>query len=257
MITIRLNASEIAVITGHNRYQKIDELKEKILIRNRLKKGVVIKTDIQKTLIDIKDDSILQNIKKELHLKDNASKKDIETKIKEICIQPQLQKQTEQESHKGLHTVLQHTPIVKKLLEKSAYTDLIKARGTHNEEKSLNHSEKTNKLNIQKRNQTLYCRTLYSDDSYTIILQGRIDGMIGEDIVVESKNRAKRLFYKIPPYEKVQLEAYLYLTNTHKALHIENYNKMTNEQYYDHDETFWNECKDTIVNYVIQELILT
>ena len=32
MIYIRLNASELAIITGRNKYQSIDAIKEKILI---------------------------------------------------------------------------------------------------------------------------------------------------------------------------------------------------------------------------------
>ena len=63
------------------------------------------------------------------------------------------------------------------------------------------------------------------------------------------------LFYKIPEYEKVQLEAYLYLTNTGKALHIENYDKITNESYYYHNEDFWSQCKQTIIDYITQELV--
>ena len=87
------------------------------------------------------------------------------------------------------------------------------------------------------------------------ILQGKIDGMIDDDTVVESKNRSRRLFYKIPDYEKVQLEAYLYLTNSSKALHIENYNQMTNESYYNHNEIFWNKCKKKIINYVTDDIL--
>jgi hypothetical protein len=253
--TIRLNASELAVITGHNKYQDINELTEKILIRNRLKKGEIIRTDIQKNLVKIQDKQILQTIKKELKLPEQSTKKDIEKKINTMCIAPQLDKQTEQESHISLHKILEQTPIVKKLLEKSAYSDLIKARGTHKEDSSLNHSEKKNKLVIQKRNNRLYTRVLYLDDICRIIVQGKIDGMIGTDTVVESKNRSKRLFYKIPIYEKVQLEAYLYLTQTKKALHIENYNEMTNEQYYDHDKLFWDECSEKLITYVTQKLL--
>jgi hypothetical protein len=363
--TIRLNASELAVITGHNKYQDINELTEKILIRNRLKKGEIIRTDIQKNLVQpilpelllranklkhqndqhmikerkqfnkkitdtqrtnkinnkinvenmkkklkdkLEDNEIINNkckeyiehckkkqledinklehnftkkenkklqeqyskteqqkekdikitiktIKKELKLPEHSSKKDIEEKIKTMCIAPQLDKQTEQESHANLHKILEQTPVVKKLLEKSTYSDLIKARGTHNEEYSLNHSEKKNKIVIQKRNNRLYTRVLYSDDVCIIIVQGKIDGMIGTDTVVESKNRSRRLFYKIPAYEKVQLEAYLYLTQTKKALHIENYNEMTNEQYYDHDKLFWDECSEKLITYVTHKLL--
>ena len=255
MILIRLNASELAIITGHNKYQNLDELTEKILIRNRLKKGVLIKTDIQKNLLNIKDDILLNNIKKELKLEKTATRQEIEEKIKKICIKPQMTNQTEQESHINLTNILKETPTVKKLLEKSAYSDLIKARGNHMEEHSLNQSEKKNNLSIIKRNNTLYCRTLYQDEFCKIILQGKIDGMIDDNTVVESKNRSRRLFYKIPDYEKVQLEAYLYLTQTKKALHIENFNKMTNESYYDHNETFWNKCKQKIIDYVNDDLV--
>ena len=90
---------------------------------------------------------------------------------------------------------------------------------------------------------------MFEDASCCVILQGKIDGMLDNDTVVESKNRARRLFYKIPAYEKVQLEAYMFLTETEKALHIENYNETTNESYYYHDETFWNECKEKIVEF--------
>jgi len=154
-----------------------------------------------------------------------------------------------------LDNILKTTPTVKKLLEKSAYSDLIKARGNHREEHSLNKSEKKNKLSIVKRNNTLYSCDLYQDEMCKIILQGKIDGMIDDDTVVESKNRSRRLFYKIPDYEKVQLEAYLYLTNSSKALHIENYNQMTNESYYNHNEIFWNKCKKKIINYVTDDIL--
>ena len=255
MVTIRLNASEIAVITGHNKYQDINELRDKILIRNGLQKGVLIKTDIQKKLVNITDKVILQNIKKELKLDVTATKKEIEKKINDICITPQLNKKTEKESHNQLDTALNNLPIVKELLKKSAYSDLIKARGTKNESKALNKVEMITKLRIQKRNDTLYQRELYNDEVCKIILQGKIDGMINNDTVVESKNRSRRLFYKIPEYEKVQLEAYLYLTKTGKALHIENYDKITNESYYYHNEDFWSQCKQTIIDYITQELV--
>ena len=130
-----------------------------------------------------------------------------------------------------------------------AYKDLIKQRGTINEPKSLHKSEQRNKVMITNRNDKLYTTQLHQDSACTIILQGKIDGMTNGDTVVESKNRARRLFYKIPNYEKVQLEAYMCLTNTEKSLHIENFNKTTNELYYYHDETFWNKCKEKIIEF--------
>ena len=249
MTTVRVNASEIAVITGHNTYQNLEELKEKILIRNRLKQGVLIKNDVQKKLLSIQDEKILKQIKKELQLPDTTTKKELEKHIHKKYIAPLTATKKEQDSHKQLETLLETLPVTKKLLSKCAYTDLIKKRGSVNEQKSLQASEKKNKVIITDRNSTLYYKPLFEDASCCVILQGKIDGMIDNDTVVESKNRARRLFYKIPAYEKVQLEAYMFLTETEKALHIENYNETTNESYYYHDETFWNECKEKIVEF--------
>ena len=249
MIRVRLNASELAIITGHNKYQNVDELREKILIRNRLKKGILIKNDIQKAILSIKNTDILNTIKKELKLSPNTTKKELESHIHKTYIQPMVHKDTEQKSHKELQTLLESLPVTNKLLSTPAYKDLIKQRGTINEPKSLHKSEQRNKVMITNRNDKLYTTQLYQDSACTIILQGKIDGMTNGDTVVESKNRARRLFYKIPNYEKVQLEAYMCLTNTEKSLHIENFNKTTNELYYYHDETFWNKCKEKIIEF--------
>ena len=251
MTNVRLNASEIAIITGHNKYQNVDELREKILIRNRLKKGVLIKNDIQKAILSISDPTLLDTIKQELKLSPTTTKKELETYIHKTYVQPLLQTEKEQDSHKQLKKMLETLPITKKILSKSAYTDLIKKRGNVNESKSLQTSEIKNKIVITNRNNKLYTTKLFENDMCTIILQGKIDGMTNGDTVVESKNRAKRLFYKIPNYEKVQLEAYMCLTHTEKSLHIENFNKTTNESYYYHDESFWNECKEKIIDFTI------
>ena len=252
MPTVRLNASEIAIITGHNTYQNISDIKEKILIRNRLKQGILIKNDIQKKLLSIQDEQILKDIKKELKLPNNTTKKELEKHIHKTYIVPLTTTKKEQDSHKQLDSILQSLPVTKKILSSSAYSDLIKKRGNVNEKKSLDTSEKKNKIKITERNDVLYQKCLFKNDNCTIILQGKIDGMLNNDTVVESKNRARRLFYKIPNYEKVQLEAYLYLTETEKALHIENFNETTNESYYYHNENFWNECKEKIIQFTIQ-----
>jgi hypothetical protein len=251
MVTVRLNASEIAVITGHNTYQNITELTEKILIRNRLKRGVLIKNDIQKKILSIQDEKILETIKKELKLSPTTTKKELETHIHKKYIAPLTTIKKEQDSHKQLDALLQTLPVTKKILSTSAYTELIKNRGTEQEQKSLDTSEKKNKVHITARNNKLYCKPLFEDDCCTIILQGKIDGMLHDDTVVESKNRSRRLFYRIPKYEQVQLEAYMFLTGTKTALHIENYNELTNESYYYHDDLFWTECKQKLIDFTI------
>ena len=250
MINIRLNASELAIITGHNKYQSIDAIKEKILIRNNLKLGVIPLNTVHKELLNIKNQKIIEKLKRNLSLSNNCSLEKVVSTLKQKYIDPSSNTDTEKESHTILENLLNKSPDIKNILEKSLYKDLIKNKGNKNESKSLNKHELAVNIRITHRNDTLYKKTLYVGDKYTIIIQGKIDGMIGGDTVVESKNRSKRLFYRIPNYEKVQLEAYLYLTNTNRALHIENYNEHSVETYYNSDMEFWSDCKKTIIEFV-------
>lgn len=53
-----------------------------------------------------------------------------------------------------------------------------------------------------------------------VVLVGKVDGFC-DGKLVEVKNRQKRFFNTIPTYEKVQLLAYMFLTDTTEADHVE------------------------------------
>ena len=245
MYTILLNASEISVITGHNKYQNIHDLINNILIRNKLKIGNIKKNTIQEQLNKINNLNILNGIKNELNLKKSSSKTEICDKIIEICIDTNIEITTEEEAQQNLLNTINIYPNIKNNLYNSIYKDLIKKRGIVNEIKSLKKIP-----NLDNICDILYKKILYEDDNVQIIIQGKLDGMINNKIVVETKNRSKRLFNRIPKYEKVQLECYMFLTNTIKSLHIENYNENSNMIYYDHDRQLWSECKQSIINFI-------
>lgn len=54
-----------------------------------------------------------------------------------------------------------------------------------------------------------------------VTLTGGVDGMIGDDCILEVKNRTRRLFGRIPEYERVQVEAYMRIFDKHKAVLLE------------------------------------
>ena len=83
--------------------------------------------------------------------------------------------------------------------------------------------------------------------------RGKVDGIV-DDVIVETKNRAKRLFHRIPNYEKVQLEAYMFLTEMDKAIHIECYNEEQNKTDYNHDAEFWEDRVAKIIAYVEENI---
>lgn len=251
MITIKVNASELAAATGKNKYKNPKDIIDQILIRSNVKKGVIIKNDIQKTLESIKDEKVLDTIKMELNLPEKTTKKELEKHIQKSYIDPALKANKESESHTQQKKLLEKTPITQKLFEKAAHSDLIKKRGNVKEEQALNRSEVKNKIKINGRNSVMYMKTLYEDSKFKIELRGKIDGIENNETIVETKNRSKRLFMSIPIYEKVQMEAYMFLTGFKKARHIENYNEKSNEILYEHDSVLWNTCVDTLVHSIL------
>ena len=251
MTRIYLNASELAGITGHNQWKDSNEIGEQILIRNKLKKGELIRNDIQKKLSSIHDEELLDALKKELKLPKTTTKNELEKHIKKTYITPLLKTKKEKDSHTQQKNMMTNTPLTQKIFSQAAHSDLIKKRGNVKEEQALNRSEAKNNVKITSRNSKMYTKVLYEDDNYTILLRGKVDGIENDDTIVESKNRSKRLFMKIPEYEKVQLEAYMFLTGLTTARHIENYNETSNEIMYTHNNEFWEMCKNTIIEFVL------
>ena len=123
-------------------------------------------------------------------------------------------------------------------------------RGNIKEDKNLDKTQQKRNIVIDSRNSQMYERELYIDPEgrFSVFLRGKVDGM-NDEYVVETKNRTKRLFNMIPDYEKVQLNAYMFMTGKEKALHIECYNDDQNSVEYDFDKLFWEDCLDKVVDF--------
>ena len=76
-----------------------------------------------------------------------------------------------------------------------------------------------------------------------------IDG-ISDDTVVDYKNRQNRLFMELRDYERVQLEAYMFLTGYKKSVLTEHYNDTSNQIHYLHDEGFWRYRVDSTIQFI-------
>ena len=141
-------------------------------------------------------------------------------------------------------------PTLSKCLETNIKQDLRMERGNIKEDKNLDNTQRKKNIVIAGRNEEIYEKILYIDPNklFKIILRGKVDGM-NDEYVVETKNRTKRLFNMIPDYEKVQLNAYMFLVEKEKSLHIENYNDTSNEVEYDFDKLFWDECSEKIFEF--------
>ena len=147
-------------------------------------------------------------------------------------------------------------PTLNKCLEVSVKQDLRMKRGNIKEDNNLDKTEKKSNIKITSRNSEMYERDIYVDPNgkYIIIIRGKVDGM-NDEYVVETKNRTKRLFNMIPDYEKVQLNAYMFMTCKPKALHIECYNEEQNAVECDFDESFWDDCVKKVIDFTDEYII--
>lgn len=251
MKTIFLSASELAKLTGHNKFEDPQKTFNSILSKNNLSDVYVPKSNVEEGISKLSDKQ-LNDIKKELSLPETATKKDIEDTVKKTIMKKSLKADiTEDKSKQKIDKKLVDKPILAAALETGIKKDLMMRRGNVKENQNLDKTQKKDNIIIKSRNSQMYSKCLFAaeDEKYRIVIRGKVDG-ISEDTIVETKNRTKRLFKRIPGYEKVQLEAYMFLTDLEKAIHIECYNDEQHKQDYSHDEEFWKKCFDKIVSYV-------
>ena len=259
MQRIVIVASELSIITGHNKYENIQKAIDSVLNRSNILKKYIPKSKVEETLLNLKDKDFIK-IKKELKLSDDTSLKEVENIIKKQVMGQSLDSSlSEEQSKEILNNVLKSMPTLSKCLEGSVKQDLRMKRGNIKEDNNLDKTEKKSNIVITDRNSQMYEKLLYKDpnERYQVILRGKVDGM-NDEYVVETKNRTRRLFNMIPDYEKVQLNAYMFMTGKEKAIHIECYNDQQNQTEYGFDKLFWKDCVDKVIeftnNYVVCHL---
>ena len=256
MQKIIIVASELSIITGHNKYENIQKAIDSVLNRSGILKKYIPKSKVEETLLNLKDKDFIK-IKKELKLSDDTSLKEVENIIKKQVMGQLLDSSlSEEQSKEKLNEVLNSMPTLSKCLEESVKQDLRMKRGNIKEDNNLDKTEKKCNIVITDRNSQMYEKLLYKDpnERYQVILRGKVDGM-NDEYVVETKNRTRRLFNMIPDYEKVQLNAYMFMTGKEKAIHIECYNDQQNQTEYGFDKLFWEDCLDKVINFTNNHVV--
>ena len=77
-----------------------------------------------------------------------------------------------------------------------------------------------------------------------VILQGKADGVTKRDgrrILIEIKNRAKRLFGTVPDYERIQVACYMFLNNIRRAKLVERFGKDMQEHDVPYDAAYFDD----------------
>lgn len=254
MKKIFIKASELAKITGHNKFGDPQDTLNTILSANNLCDVYVFDSNTEKAIKSLPKEE-LKSLKKDVGLQESASYTEVEKAVRDVSLKnTHDQKISESESIQNLEKNIANTgsTLVAKLSESISH-DLRMERGTLKEEQNLDSIQAKENIVIKERNSKLYVKELYRDDNYAIILRGKVDGISG-DTIIETKNRTRKLFYKLRDYERVQLEAYMFLTGKNKSLLTEHYDGESSEISYDHNQEFWDQCIDNVRSYIKEEI---
>jgi len=288
MKDIFLRASDLAKLTGHNRFNDIQEIIDQILQSNQICDRYVPKSRTEGHLAKLPPEEF-KDITRELCLPEKSTVQEVEAKVKQIVLKDSYSAQiSESESktrveenlklpklpldateprlitapadheraineHLGGQQVV--TKPILQVLESPLKQDLQMKRGNIKENDNLNQVQQKRDISIGSRNSQMFVKELYSSDTYRVLVRGMVDG-ISDDILIETKNRTKRLFHELRDYERVQLEAYFFLTGLQKALLTEHYNDKSNEIEYSHDEDFWCKCVEKICQFIETEIVI-
>ena len=123
------------------------------------------------------------------------------------------------------------------------------ARGSQNEHKGIASYENVKRVKLHGKNTKFYKKCIgVSSAGTNVYVGGRVDGLT-HDRVVEIKSQRNRLFNTLPLYEKVQVQAYLFLTDKPVVEVVQNYNGLTRTDEYVPDAEFWSEVCDAALKF--------
>lgn len=255
MRVINIAASNLAKLTGHNRYDSIEETIKYILNSNNIKKYDIPKTNVENQL-RLMNKKEISKITKFLGIDHNSDIQYIESIINRSIIVPSSNGDLNEEQAKKIMDDKIEGNLSIPFLNDSIKKDIRIRRGSNRENTNLNKAEVKGNITIGKRNSKMYNKIMFKDPNglYQVNIRGKVDGISG-DHIVESKNRANRLFNELRAYERVQLEAYIHITGIKDAKHIEHYNEESRTINYKHDFDFWCMCIRETRNFIDEHIL--
>lgn len=224
MKRIIIKASEVAAVIGKNPYKTPNE------VRDELWKKYSPSTFTGETKIDRAEKAIGSSLEAQKILVDavttHAKSSDEVTQIFEKA---RVRIQTD-----ASLTVTQKADVIEHIRSK-VYT----THGIRSEDKTSDKVEVDEKIKLI-RDESFY--QLNICENFHIV--GRIDRIEekadGTRVIVEIKNRTRRLFQKVPEYEYVQIQTYLQMLGLYQARHVEQFNSQLKMTDISRDDEFWN-----------------
>lgn len=247
MKKIILFASEIAIITRQNQYENISKIIMKLWEKNYPDDFKHINKLMEDKNLDL---NIVHNVEK--NIADLSRKYNLDLK-KEIsqC----LNSSNVSNLKKNQEKIMQNVKIADKkdmeLIRKSIISKTNTNFGTKYEGNSIDFYTKNtgNRVNIVTN---FFKKELFESNNIKWMIGGKIDGITDNDILVEVKNRTRKLFYNLRDYEKTQVMTYLNILDLPKAHLVESLKNNKNEINIielEYSEKYW---QNQVFNKIVQ-----
>ena len=126
--------------------------------------------------------------------------------------------------------------------------------GTKNESKSIHIYTQLTGIPVITISD-FYKRIIMKTGEHNWYIGGRIDGICGDNTIIEVKNRMHKLFYNLREYEKVQTFCYMYILESKKSKLVETYMKNQQPEVntidIEFEEMYWNYIFVRIHNFIL------
>jgi len=131
-------------------------------------------------------------------------------------------------------------------------SEIQKGYGSRAESTAIQHYEAKEKVQVKNSNVHFHKKKIgtITFDGRDVLVGGRIDGQVGENRVVEVKNRMRRFMNPLPAYDIAQLQTYLYILDSPEGELVEHLRQSSSSSSSDartrstvipRDEGMWNE----------------
>ena len=216
---MRFSVSNLFVIMGMNYFKKFDKVLFSVWKSHNMEDYFKYTEQIKEKKPDIISKHL--SSKKQLEQYQEKYKFNIAKDI-QICQNSSSSKLIEKNKDKTIKSLpklikLEDKKDIEKLIIDSSNTIF----GIKNENSAIKVFETQQKCKVLN-SQNMSCIDIKCPNDGVITLVGKIDGITDNDEIVEVKNRVKKHFKTLRPYEKPQIMSYLWMHKKQKGYMVEN-----------------------------------
>lgn len=246
MKSVCIYASDLAVVIGVNKYQKLSETIIKLWQKS-------FPIDYENTVSNLKKQHSVNITPKETDIQyikriQDECNINLQDKVNE-CLNTKDTSKLLNNRNQILKEIDKNNtldPEIKRDFKKSLESVTNKAFGTINEKSVIEHY-------MSKSGKKVICDSkfirkelcTYKDIKWS--LGGKIDGITEDNIVIEVKNRIYKLFYEMRDYEKPQIQTYMYILGLPKGHLVESFKRGGDIQMNIIEEDFDQEYWTTVI----------